>query len=128
MTEPAAELPEGAGTSSRLLRAAEVLVSAHASRAKDEAARDASRIGTGAVLIVIALGFVFPALFLLNVAVVFLVEARFAWGFPASATAVAAGDLIVALVVLQLARAKLAAPVLVETRATLKRVASVVRG
>ncbi len=128
MSEPAGELPEGAGASGRLLRAAEVLVSAHASRAKDEASRDVSRIGTGALLIVIALAFVFPALLLVNVAAVFLVEARFGWGWPASATVVAAGDLVIALLALQVARAKLAAPVLVETRATLKRVASVVRG
>ncbi|MBL9026154.1 MAG: phage holin family protein [Myxococcales bacterium] len=116
------------GAIERLVRALEVLLSAHASRARDEASRDISRIGAGAVLLVLALALVAPALLLLDLAAVLVIQEHLRWGWAASCVAVAALDVVVAGLALTAARARLAAPVLVETRSTLKRAALVIRG
>jgi hypothetical protein len=116
------------GPSARLLRAAELLVSAHASRARDEASRDLSRIGSGAVLLVAAIALAAPALLLLDLALVLVVEQKMRWGFPASCAFVAVVDLVLAVGAAFAARSRLMAPVLVETRSTLKRAAVVLRG
>lgn len=114
--------------STRLVRAAELLLSAHASRARDEASRDLSRIGGGAVLLVAAVALAAPALLLLDLALVLVVEDHVRWGFPASCAFVALVDLVLAVAAAYAARARLTAPVLVETRSTLKRAAVVLRG
>lgn len=116
------------GAIERLVRALEVLLSAHASRARDEASRDISRIGAGAVLLVLALALVAPALLLLDLAAVLVIEEHLRWGWAASCVAVAALDVALAGLALAAARARLGAPVLVETRSTLKRAALVIRG
>lgn len=116
------------GAIERLVRALEVLLSAHASRARDEASRDISRIGAGAVLLVLALALVAPALLLLDLAAVLVIQEHLRWGWAASCVAVAALDVVLAGLALTAARARLAAPVLVETRSTLKRAALVIRG
>jgi hypothetical protein len=116
------------GAIERLVRALEVLLSAHASRARDEASRDISRIGAGAVLLVLALALVAPALLLLDLAAVLVVQEHLRWGWAESCLVVAVLDVVLAGLALMAARARLAAPVLVETRSTLKRAALVIRG
>lgn len=117
-----------AGPSARLLRAAELLLSAHASRARDEASRDLSRVGAGAVLLVAAVALAAPALLLLDLALVLVVEQKMRWGFPASCAFVAFVDLALAAAAALAARSRLVAPLMVETRSTLKRAAIVLRG
>ena len=116
------------GTLSRAFAAVELLASAHASRAKDEAGRDLSRIGSGAILLVAgALFSMFALLFADVLGVVLLVE-RAHLALPMAVLAVAGANLALGLVCLLVGRARLKQPVLVETRATLKRAAIVMRG
>lgn len=117
-----------AGVTSRLLRAGEVLASAHAKRAKEEAARDAGRIGGALGLLAAAALLLVPACLLAHFALVVWLRDRFALALAPAAGAVAAGDVLCALLLALVARAKLAPPVLAETRATLKRAAEVWRG
>ncbi len=117
-----------AGMATRMLGAVELIASAHASRARDEASRDLSRIVSGAALLALAFVLFLPALFLANVAAVLAVEARWAPGLASSAGIVAAADVAIALLVALAGRARLAAPVMQETRATLKRAVAVLRG
>lgn len=115
------------GALSRILDAAELLASAHASRAKDEASRDVSRIVSGLVLVVAAILVVAPAVLLLDVALVFLLQEKTGWGFAASSAAVAGANLLVAFGLGLTARSKFSKPVMLETRATLRRAARVLR-
>ena len=128
------DVPAGAsddrseGVTTRLFGAVELIASAHASRAKEEATRDVSRIASGALLIALAVALVMPALFLASLAAVLLLEDQARLGFPTSAAVVACIDLVLALAIASAGRARLTAPVLQETRATLKRAATVLRG
>lgn len=116
------------GTLSRAFAAFELLASAHASRAKDEAGRDLSRIGTGAVLLVVGALFLMFTLLLADVLAVVLLVERAKLALTMAVLAVAGVNLALALVCLVIGRARLKKPVLVETRATLKRAAIVMRG
>lgn len=109
-------------------RAFELLFSLHAKLARREAEDDLRRIVSGVVLAVLALGLVSFALVLGHAAAVLAVERRFQWGYPASIGAVAAADAFLALVLLLVARARLSAPFLPETRAMVKKAAGVLRG
>lgn len=116
------------GALARLYGAVELIASAHASRAKEEASRDLSRLAAGAVLIALAVALVMPALFLASLAAVLVLEQSSGLGFPTSAAVVACADIVLALAIAVAGRARLAAPVMQETRATLKRAATVLRG
>jgi hypothetical protein len=109
-------------------RAFELLFSVHARLARREAGDDLRRIATGVALAVLALGLVSFALIPGQAAAVLAVERRFQWGYPASIGAVAGADVFLALVLLLIARARLSAPVLPETRAMVKKAAAVLRG
>jgi len=123
----AASTPES-GAVGRLFGAVELIASAHASRARDEAGRDLSRIGSGAALVVVATFFFVPTLLLVDVAVALLLRDRAGLALYAALLSVAGANAAIALGALLVARARLASPVLVETRATIKRAALVIRG
>lgn len=116
------------GAFSRAIAAVELIASAHASRAKDEAGRDLSRIGSGAVLLAVGALFAVFTLFLADAIAVVLLYERARLPLYAALLAVAGSNLAIGLACLLIGRARLKAPVLVETRATLKRAALVVRG
>lgn len=128
----AAAAPEATGGDTGLLvrgyRAFELLFSVHAKLARREAEGDLRRILSGVVLAALALALVGFALILGHAAAVVAVERRFQWGYAASIGAVAGADAFLALVLLLLARARLTAPVLPETRAMVKKAAAVLRG
>jgi hypothetical protein len=128
----AAETAESARRETGILmrgyRAFELLFSVHARVAVREASTDLRRILTGIALGLAALALLSFALILGQFAAVLLVEKRFQWGLPASLGAVACGDIAVALVLLLATRARLSTPVLAETRAMMKKAASVLRG
>jgi hypothetical protein len=109
-------------------RAFELLFSVHAKLARREASDDLRRIVSGVILAVVALGLVAVALLLGHAAAVLAVERRFQWGYPGSIGAVAAADALLAALLLWIARARLSAPVLPETRAMVKKAAAVLRG
>ena len=116
------------GTLSRAFAAVELLASAHASRAKDEAGRDLSRIGSGAVLLAVGALLLMFTLLLADVLLVLLLIERAQLAPYMAVLAVAGVNLALTLVCLLLGRARLKKPVMVETRATLKRAAIVMRG
>ncbi len=116
------------GTLSRAFAAVELLASAHASRAKDEAGRDLSRVGSGAVLLAVGALLLMFTLLLADVLLVLLLIERAQLAPYMAVLAVAGVNLALALVCLLLGRARLKKPVMVETRATLKRAAIVMRG
>lgn len=112
----------------RLYRAFDLLFSVHARAARREAGADLRRIATGLLLFGIALSLLGFALILGHAAAVLLVERRFGWGYGPSIGAVAGADVGLALFLFLLGRARLATPVLTETRAMMKKAASVLRG
>jgi hypothetical protein len=116
------------GTLSRAFAAVELLASAHASRAKDEAGRDLSRIGSGALLLVVGALFLMFTLLLADVLAVLLLVERARLAAYMAVLAVAGVNLTLGLASLLIGRARLKKPVMVETRATLKRAAIVMRG
>lgn len=122
--EPAAET----GLLVRGYRAFELLFSVHAKLARREATDDLRRVVSALVLAALGLGLVGFALILGHAAAVLAVERRFHWGYPGSIGAVAGADVLLALVLFLVARARLAAPVLPETRAMVKKAAAVLRG
>ncbi len=126
----AAAEPEGTegGILMRALRALELLVSAHARLARLEAKNDLARIASGLFLAGLALALAGMAAILGHVVLVLALEARLAWGLPASIGAVAAADVALAVVLMLVARARLQAPVLVETRSMMTKAASTLRG
>lgn len=131
MTDTDAAAAASSGEMSVLVRgyrAFELLFSVHAKLARREASDDLRRIVSGLVLAVLALALVSFALVLGHAAAVLAVERRFQWGYPTSIGAVAGADAFLALVLLLIARARLSAPVLPETRAMVKKAAAVLRG
>lgn len=116
------------GTLGRLVSALELIASAHASRAREEAGKDASRVLGGVVLLLLAIFFCVPVVLLVDAALVLYLVERGTFSLPAALGAVAAGNALVVLALGLRARSQLEAPVLVETRATLKRAAIVIRG
>jgi hypothetical protein len=109
-------------------RAFELLFSAHAKVAQREASADLRRVLSGLALVAVAVGLLGMALVLGHAAAVLAVQKRFQWDLAASIGAVAGGDVGVALVLVLIARARLSTPVLAETRAMMKKAASVLRG
>jgi hypothetical protein len=87
-----------------------------------------SRIVSGLAIAGIAVALLAFALILAHAAAVFALDRRFQWGFPASTGAVAAADLLLALILLLVARPRLTRPVLKDTRETFKKAAAVLRG
>ena len=126
MSETQKQVDEG--TLSRAFAAVELLASAHASRAKDEAGRDLSRVGSGAVLLAVGALLLMFTLLLADVLLVLLLIERAQLAPYMAVLAVAGVNLALALVCLLLGRARLKKPVMVETRATLKRAAIMMRG
>ncbi|MFO0550024.1 MAG: phage holin family protein [Polyangiaceae bacterium] len=124
------ELAENAerGMVDRLVRALELLASAHAARAKAEANADFKRIITGVVLWVVALIIAAPIILLLDAAASMALTAKLGWPLPLSLLAVVAANTVIAVILFYAGRAKLRAPILPETRETLKRAAVVLRG
>lgn len=109
-------------------RAFELLFSVHAKLARREAADDLRRVLTGVALALVAIALLVFALVLGHAAAVLLVQRRFQWDLASSIGAVAGGDVAIALLLLLVSRARLSAPVLPETRAMVKKAASVLRG
>lgn len=118
----------GDGALMRGVRAVEVLASAHASRAKEEARRDLGRIGSGVGLFALAALLAIPAVVLLHVALVIVLHERSGLPWATAAAAVAGGDVAIGALAILLGRARLRTPVMVETRATLKRAVAVLKG
>ncbi|MBN8611145.1 MAG: phage holin family protein [Deltaproteobacteria bacterium] len=116
------------GLFARALRAVEVLVSAHVSLARVEAKADLARILSGVALLVMAIALATLACAIGHVALVLVLEAQLACGYETALAAVAATDAALATVLMLLARARLAAPVLVETRSMLTKAAVTLRG
>jgi len=112
----------------RAFHAFELLFSAHARVARLEARADAGRIASGLVLAAVAVALLVFALLLGHAAAVLSVERRFQWGLPTSLGAVAGADVFLAMLLFLRARTRLATPVLAETRAMVKKAASVLRG
>lgn len=126
--ERGAEELGGSGTIARLVNALELIGSAHASRARDEAKRDASRLVSGLLLGLVAVLLVIPAVAVADVAAALALAARGVLSLPSALAAAAAIDALVVVALVLAARARFTSPVLVETRATLKRAALVLRG
>jgi len=126
MAEGAENALSGLGT--RALRAGRVLVSTQLAAAEREARADAQRIGGGVVVLCVAAVFALAAALSLHAAAVAYVQARFGMSLSLSLLAVAGADALVALALALIGRAKLAAPVMVETRAMVKRTADALRG
>lgn len=111
----------------RAFRAIELLVSAHARLVRLEARNDLGRIVSALVLAAVGLTLLSFALILAHAAAVFAVERRFQWGIPASLGAVAGADVFVAMILLLVARARLARPVLTDTRAMVAKATALLR-
>ncbi len=114
--------------SGRLLEAAGMLVSTHAERAQREASDDAKRVLVGAALIGVAAALGLPIVLLVDVALAVMLVEESGLGLAPALAAVAAMNALLALLALGAGRSRLRAPVLKETRATLKRAARVLRG
>ncbi|HTJ85025.1 MAG TPA: phage holin family protein [Polyangiaceae bacterium] len=112
----------------RVYGAFEVLVGAHAARAQREATDDAKRVVAGAILVALAAALMLPVVLLFDVAVAVVLVEKYEQDLALSLALVAVGNLVVALAALAAGRARLRAPVLKETRATLKRAAQALRG
>ena len=117
-----------AGILGRIWGAFRLLIDAQIASAKREASQDASRMLGGLALAALGASLFMTGLVLVQVALVFWVQARFALAWPVALLAVAGGNVLVAMVLFGAARMKLAPPVLVETRAMMKRVAGVITG
>ncbi len=119
---------EAVGLSTRLLKAGETLLHAHAEHAKEEARRDMSRIISGVVLVLAAVLVVSFALLAVQVVAVLALHefARLPW-FHA-VLALIGIDVVLAGLLALVGRSRLKRPVLSETRKTLKQAYVVLRG
>ena len=126
--EPDGRQPADVSVGLRVLRAIETLMAAHVLAARDEAVRDARRLLAGVLLLVIAMSLVFVAVLLGHAAAAWWVmdEMRVSW--PAALLAVGGADLVAAVVLGLLARSRLAAPLLRNTRALARRTAAALAG
>ncbi len=109
----------------RLYRAFELLLKAHLSTAKREATDDFVRVLTGLAMTALAFVFMVFALMLAHAGAIFAFEHFFSRGYGVAIGAVGGTDFAIGATLLLIARAKISAPVLVETRATLTKVAKV---
>jgi hypothetical protein len=119
---------EEAGLSTRLLRAGETLVRAHADRAKQEASADLSRVLSGLVTLVLACALGLAALGALELAALFALRELGGWRWLHAALAVAAANSVVGATLGLMGRARLKKPVLAETRKTLHEAIGVLLG
>ena len=110
----------------RFYWAFELIFSAHLGAAKREAAGDFSRIFGGVVTVLIALIFLLFALAVAHLGAAFAIVHTLGRSYGFAISAVCGADLCIGLLLLLRARARLSAPLLVETRATLKKVAQVI--
>jgi hypothetical protein len=117
-----------AGLSTRLLRAGETLVRAHADRAKQEASADVSRIVSGVVTLALALLLGAIGLAVLELAALFALRELGGWRWLHAALAVAAANLLVGATLTLVGRARLKRPILAETRKTLHEAIGVLLG
>lgn len=109
--------------SSRLFRLLQHLFSVHAELAKQELARDQSRLVGGLVFLTVGLTSIAMVVLLLQgVAVWLLVQRGLAVGL--SLLFVSAGDLLLALICVLLARRAFQRPLLPQTRALIRRTIS----
>jgi len=114
--------------SGRLFGAVELMVGAHAARARREASDDARRVIGGAALVAFAAALLVPVVLLFDVAVAVVLVEKFELDLAVALAVVALSNLVVGLGAFSRGRARLRAPVLKETRATLKQAALVLRG
>jgi hypothetical protein len=128
MAEQGPQASDDEGLSVRVMRAVRVLVAAQLEAAQREARTDLQRLGAGLALIGVAIAFVFLAAIVLQAAAVAFVQARFGTTVLTALVVVAGADLLIAAVLALVARAKLAPPLMVETRAMVKRATDAIRG
>ncbi len=121
-------MSEDAGLSTRLLRAGETLVRAHADRAKQEASADLSRITAGIVTLALALVLGVIGLGALELAALFALRELGGASWLHAALIVAAANLALGLALAWVGRARLKKPVLAETRKTLHEAIGVLLG
>jgi len=112
----------------RAIDAFDVLVSAHAALARVEAKNDLTRLVSGLAFAAGALALTSMAAVLAHALLVLAAESQLGWGAVQALAAVAAGDIAIAGIFLLMARARLRAPVMVETRATLAKASAALRG
>ncbi len=112
----------------RALDALDVLVSAHAALARVEAKNDLTRLVSGLAFAAGALALTSMAAVLVHALLVLAAESQLGWGRVEAIAALAAGDVTVAAALMLMARARLRAPVMVETRATLAKASAALRG
>ncbi|MBK8251316.1 MAG: phage holin family protein [Polyangiaceae bacterium] len=131
MTEQSAEGKAAVGEPSilmRAFRAFELLFSVHAKLAAREAGSDFRRVVTAIVTIVVAAIFITFALILAHGAAILIIHQRYQMSYPLATLTIAGADALVALFLSLTARSKLSQPVLPETRAMVKKAATVLRG
>ena len=122
--------PEAAasGFLARLLRVLEALLTAAADTARNEARRDLRRLLVGIILLAAGVFLALTALALLSVALVFVVHATWHTGWPTAILSVAGANVVLGAGIAIAGRQRLAAPVLCETRAMLRRTATILVG
>lgn len=121
-------MSEEAGLSTRLLRAGETLVRAHADRAKQEASADLSRISSGILMLVLAVVLGVIGLGVLELAALFALRELGGWSWLHAALVVAAANLLIGSTLALVGRARLKRPILAETRKTLHEAIGVLLG
>lgn len=112
----------------RVYRVLKMLVSMQARLARREAREGVRRMMTAVVLAAIACALLSMALLLGHAALVMAIEQHYGLGYPASIGAVAGGDVVLALFLFLVARARMAAPILPETREMVKKAAAAMVG
>jgi hypothetical protein len=112
----------------RALGTSRALVSVHLELAQEEAAQDAGRVASGALMLAVVAGMVGSSLLLVDVALVALVMTRAELDLGLSALAVAAGHLVVALPIALIAIGRLKQPVMKKTRGRVKETVAALRG
>lgn len=112
----------------RALGAGRALASVHLELAQKEAAEDAGRIGVGVGLLAAAIGLLGFAGLLGHLAALLWARARFGLGWEEAALALGAVDVVLAVLLLLLARGRLNKPVLERTRGRVKETVAALRG
>lgn len=113
---------------SRALRAIEWLLSAHMTIAQREAKKDIARLLSAVWLAGVAIVLAATALVLVHAAAVVVLQAQTGLSWPAVLLAVAGADVLAAGLFLMRCRARLAPPVMVETRAIARKAAAALTG
>ncbi len=112
----------------RALGTSRALVSVHLELAQQEAAQDAGRVASSAIMLAVVAGLVGSGLLLVDVALVALVMTRGSLELGPAALAVAAGHLVVALPLALMAISRLKQPVMPKTRGRVKETVAALRG